>query len=188
MKVSREQATQNRERIVETAAQLFRERGFAGIGVADLMKEAGLTHGGFYGHFSSKEDLIAEASARALMRSLAVLSKVAERAQGAPLSAVADSYLTSRHRDNPGAGCLLAALGPEVSRQGPAVRRSVTDYVRGAVDLLTTMVRGTSNAARRRKALSTYATLVGTMVVARAVDDRALSQEILDAGLASVKA
>ena len=106
---------------------------------------------------------------------------MAERAQGAPLSAVADSYLTSRHRDNPGAGCLLAALGPDVSRQGPAVRRSVTDYVRGAVDLVTTMVLGKSKAARRRKGLSTYATLVGTMVMVSAVDDRALSQEILDA-------
>jgi TetR/AcrR family transcriptional regulator, transcriptional repressor for nem operon len=188
MKVSREQAAQNRERIVETAARLFRERGFEGIGVADLMKEAGLTHGGFYGHFSSKEDLKAEASTRALMRSLAVLSKVAERAPGDPLSAVAEAYLTSRHRDNPGAGCLLAALGPDVSRQGPAVRRSVTDYVRGAVDLLATLVAGRSKAARRQKAISTYATLVGAMVMARAVDDRALSQEILDAGLASIKA
>lgn len=188
MKVSREQAAQNRERIVETAAQLFRERGFEGIGVADLMKEAGLTHGGFYGHFSSKQDLIAEASARALMRSLALFTEVAGRAPDDPLSAVAGAYLTSRHRDNPGAGCLLAALGPDVSRQGPAVRRSVTDYVRGAVELLTTMVRGRSKAARRQQALSTYATLVGTMVMARAVDDRALSQEILDAGLASVNA
>ncbi|MEO5822136.1 MAG: TetR/AcrR family transcriptional regulator [Vicinamibacteraceae bacterium] len=187
MKVTREQAANNRERIVETAAELFRERGFEGIGVADLMKAAGLTHGGFYGHFASKEDLIAEASARALMRSLADFGKVAERAPGDPLSAVADTYLTSRHRDNPGTGCLLAALGPDVSRQGPAVRRSVTDYVRGAVDLLTTMVQGKSNAARRQKALGTYATLVGTMVMARAVDDRALSQEILNAGLASVK-
>ena len=132
MKVSREQAAQNRERIVEAAAQLFRERGFEGIGVADLMKEAGLTHGGFYGHFSSKEDLIAEASARALTRSLALWSKLAERASGDPLSAIAGAYLTSRHRDNPGAGCLLAALGPDVSRQGPAVRRAVTDYVRSA--------------------------------------------------------
>ena len=188
MKVSREQAARNRERIVETAAQLFRERGFEGIGVADLMKEAGLTHGGFYGHFSSKEDLIAEASARALMRSLARLTKVAERAPGDPLLAVAEAYLTSRHRDHPGAGCLLAALGPDVSRQGPAVRRCVTDYVRAAVDLLATLVPGTSKAARRQKAISTYATLVGAMVMARAVDDRALSQEILDAGLASVKA
>ena len=188
MKVSREQAAQNRERIVETAAQLFRERGFEGIGIADLMKEAGLTHGGFYGHFSSKEDLIAEASARALMHSLARLSKVAERSPDDPLSAVAGAYLASRHRDDPGAGCLLAALGPDASRQGRAVRRSVTDYVRAAVDLLATMVSGKSKAARRQKAISTYATLVGAMVMARAVHDRALSQEILDAGLASVKA
>ena len=187
MKVSREQAAQNRERIVEAAAQLFRERGFEGIGVADLMKEVGLTHGGFYGHFSSKEDLIAEASARAFEGSLAVWSNLAEHARDDPLSAIARVYLTSRHRDNPGAGCLLAALGPEVSRQGMAVRRAVTDYVRSAFDLLAKLVPGKSKAARRQKAISTYATLVGAMVLARAVDDRALSQEILDAGLASVK-
>src|SRR5947199_6514843 len=89
MKVSREQAAQNRDRIVEAAAQRFRERGFEGIGVADLMKEAGLTHGGFYGHFSSKEDLIAEASARALARSLALWRQLAERAPRDPLSAIA---------------------------------------------------------------------------------------------------
>ena len=187
MKVTREQAAQNRERIIETAARLFRERGFEGIGVADLMKEAGLTHGGFYGHFSSKEDLIAEASTRALMRSLAVLSKVAERAPGDPLSAIAAVYLTRRHRDNPGAGCLLAALGPDVSRQGPTVRRAVTGYVSSAVDLLTKLVPGKSRAARRQKAIGTYATWVGAMVLARAVDDRVLSQEILDAGLAAAK-
>src|SRR5215211_37013 len=102
MKVSREQAAENRERIVETAAQLFRERGFEGIGVADLMKAAGLTHGGFYGHFSSKDDLVAEASARALMRSLARFSKVAEGEPADPLSAIATAYLTRRHRDAPG--------------------------------------------------------------------------------------
>jgi TetR/AcrR family transcriptional repressor of nem operon len=188
MRVSREQAALNRERILEAAARLFRERGFDGIGVADLMKEAGLTHGGFYGHFSSKEELIAEASARALTSTFALLSEQAERGAGDPLSAVASSYLSSRHRDDPGTGCLLAALGPDVSRQGRAVRRTVTDYVRSAVDLLTTLVPGKSKAARRQNAISTYATLVGTMVMARAVDDRALSQEILDAGLASVKA
>jgi TetR/AcrR family transcriptional repressor of nem operon len=188
MRVTREQAARNRERIIETAARLFRERGFEGIGVADLMGEAGLTHGGFYGHFSSKEELIREASARALTNTFALLSEQAERAAGDPLAAVANSYLSSRHRDDPGTGCLLAALGPDVSRQGRAVRRTVTEYVRSAVDLLTTLVPGKSKAARRQKAISTYATLVGTMVMARAVDDRALSQEILDAGLASVKA
>src|SRR2546423_10796222 len=188
MKVSREQAAQSRERIVETAAQLFRERGFDGVGVADLMKEAGLTHGGFYGHFSSKENLVAEASARALAQSLALFSKVAERGAADPLSAIATGYLSKRHRDNPGDGCLLAALGSDVSRQGPTVRRTVTDHLRSAVDLLTTLVPGKSKAARRQKAISTYATLVCAMVMARAVGDRALSQEILDAALASVKA
>ena len=188
MRVSREQAARNRERILDAAAQLFRERGFEGIGVADLMKEAGLTHGGFYGHFSSKDDLIAQASARELTRSLAYWSTVGGRASGDRLSAIAAVYLTSRHRDNPGAGCVLAALGPDVSRQGPAVRRTVTDYVRSVCDLLTKLVPGKSKAARRQKAMGTYATLVGAMVLARAVDDRALSQEILDAGLSSVKA
>ena len=187
MKVSRQQAVQNRERIVEAAAQLFRERGFDGIGVADLMKEAGLTHGGFYGHFSSKDHLIAEASARALTDSLALFTRLAERTPGGALSAIAEVYLTGRHRDDPGAGCLLAALGPDVARQGPAVRRAVTDYVRSAVDLMTRLVRGHSKAARRRKAINTYATLIGIMVMARAVDDPALSEEILNAGLASIQ-
>ena len=188
MKVSREQAAQNRERIVEAAAQLFRERGFEGIGVADLMKGAGLTHGGFYGHFSSKDDLIAEASARALTGSLALFSNLSDRAAGDPLSAVAHAYLTSKHRDDPGTGCLLAAVGSDVSRQGPAVRRAVTDHIRSAVELLTKLVPSRSRAARRQKAISTYATLVGAMVMARAVNDRELSHEILEAARASVKA
>lgn len=186
MKVSREQAAANHDRIVDTAAQLFRERGFEGVGVADLMKEAGLTHGGFYGHFGSKEELMVEASARALTENLATWSRLAERADENPLPALAEAYLTSSHRDDPGAGCLLAALGPEVSRQSPAVRRAITDYVKSACDLLAKLVPGKSKRARRQQVLATYATLVGTMVMARAVDDRALSQEILDAGLASV--
>ena len=187
MKVSRDQAVRNRKRILDAAAQRFRERGFEGIGVADLMKEAGLTHGGFYGHFSSKDDLIAQAAARELTRSLAQWSEVGERASGDRLSEIAAVYLTKTHRDNPGRGCVLAALGPDVSRQGQPVRSAVTDYVRSTVDLLVKVVPGKSKATRRNKAISTYATLVGAMVLARAVDDRALSQEILDAGRASVK-
>jgi len=148
MKVSREQAAEHRQRILEAAARRFRERGFEGIGVADLMKEAGLTHGGFYGHFSSKEDLIAEASDRALTQSLARWGKLADRASGDALSALAGEYLTSRHRDDPGAGCVLAALGPDVARQGPAVRRSVTGYVRSACDLLAKLVPGKSKAGK----------------------------------------
>jgi TetR/AcrR family transcriptional regulator, transcriptional repressor for nem operon len=187
MKVSREQAAQNRERILEAAAQRFRERGFEGIGVADLMKEAGLTHGGFYGHFSSKDHLIAEATARELTRSLALWSEGAEGASGDRLAAIAGAYLSSTHRDSPGTGCVLAALGPDVSRQGAPVRGAVTGYVRSTVDLLTKLVPGKLKAARRQKAISTYATLVGAMVLARAVDDRAFSQEILDASRASLE-
>lgn len=187
MRVSREQAAQNRDRILDAAAQLFRERGFDGIGLVDLMKNAGLTHGGFYGHFASKDDLIAQASARELTRSLAQWKEFGERAPGDRLSAIAAVYLTATHRDNPGAGCMLASLGPEVSRQGPAVRRTVTEYVRSICDLISTLVPGKSKPARRQKAISTYATLVGTMVLARAVDDPALSQEILNAGRAAVK-
>src|ERR1044072_1116956 len=126
MKVSREQAAGRRERMLEAAAQRFRERGFDGIGVADLMKEAGLTHGGFYGHFSSKEDLIAEACARASERSRERWKRLSERAPGDPLAEIVRMYLTAKHRDSPGAGCLVAALGPDVARQGPAVRRAVT--------------------------------------------------------------
>lgn len=187
MKVTREQAAQNRERIVETAAQLFRERGFEGIGVASLMKEVGLTHGGFYGHFASKDDLIAEASACALKRSLTDWNEFVDRASGDPLSAIAGRYLSRKHRDNPGEGCLLAALGPEVSRQGPTVRHAVTDSIRSAIDFLAKLLPDKTKAAKRQKAINAYATLVGTMVMARAVDDPILSQEILDAGLAKVK-
>jgi TetR/AcrR family transcriptional repressor of nem operon len=187
MKVSREQAARNRERIVEAAARLFRERGFEGVGVADVMKAAGLTHGGFYGHFGSKDDLIAKAAALALSRSLALFSHVPERASGDALSAIAGAYLSRTHRDDPGTGCLLAALGPDVSRQGPAVRRAVTDHIRSAVEHLMKRVPGRARAARRQKAISTYATLVGAMVIARAVDSRELSQEILDAAQRAVK-
>lgn len=181
MKVTREEATRNRERIIDAAARLIRERGFAGTGVADLMREVGLTHGGFYGHFASKDDLEAQACTRALDRSLEFWRKRSELAPGDPLSAITDGYLSARHRDDPGAGCLVAALGSDVSRRGPGVRRAVTGYLDCAFDFLARLVPGSSKAARRRKAIDTYARLVGALVLARAVDDDALSREILGA-------
>jgi TetR/AcrR family transcriptional regulator, transcriptional repressor for nem operon len=187
VKVSREQAAENRERILDAATQRFRERGFAGIGVADLMKEAGLTHGGFYGHFASKEDLIAQACARASDRSRARWARLSERAPDNPLAEIARVYLTPQHRDSPGAGCLIAALGPDVARQGPAVRDAVTAGVRAALDFLSRIVPGRSRAAKRRKAIASYASMVGGMVLARAVNDRVFSKEILDAVEASIR-
>src|SRR5690348_16853685 len=126
MRVSRERAAENRERIVETAARLFRERGFEGIGVADLMKAASLTHGGFYGHFESKDDLAAEACTRALERSANDWDAVIARDAEDSLAAIGASYLSGKHRDRAGAGCLIAALGSDVSRQSSPVRRAVT--------------------------------------------------------------
>jgi TetR/AcrR family transcriptional repressor of nem operon len=181
MKVSREEAARNRERIVEAAARRFREKGFAGIGVADVMKDAGLTHGGFYGHFSSKEELMAQACAFALERSRELWARRAHEAGGEAIEALARLYLTPRHRDDPGRGCVVASLGADAARQGPAVRHAFTEGVRSAFDFLAGIVRGRSAQARRRRAIATYAGWVGAMVLARAVDDDALSREILAA-------
>jgi len=185
MKVSREEAARNRERILDAASQLFRERGFDGIGVSDLMKSVGLTHGGFYGHFSSKDDLMAHACDRALARSLEAWGKRAERSPHDALVPLARGYLSGKHRDDPGAGCLVAALGPDAARQGPAVRHAVTERLRQLFELLARLVPGRSGQRRRQMAISTYASWIGAMIMARAVDDQALSQEILDAVLAS---
>jgi TetR/AcrR family transcriptional regulator, transcriptional repressor for nem operon len=179
MKVSREQATENRERVLEAAARLFREKGFDGIGVADLMRSVGLTHGGFYGQFTSKEDLVAQACARALAQSATKWDRLIAENNEEPLTAIAASYLSARHRDDPGNGCALAALGAEVTRRDPAIRRAFTKGLRLLIDKLVQIVSGRDKAARRRKALATMAALVGGLVLARAVDDEKLSTEIL---------
>jgi TetR/AcrR family transcriptional regulator, transcriptional repressor for nem operon len=186
MKVSREQAAQNRERILDVASKLFRERGFDGIGVADLMKGAGFTHGGFYGHFSSKEELMAQACARALATSLDRWGRLVERTPEDPLSALTSTYLSTRHRDHPGTGCLLATLGADVSRRSAPVRHALTEGLRSLVEVLIPLVPGKSKAAKRDKALAIYASYVGALVLARAVDDPALSEDILKAVTASL--
>ena len=186
MRVSREEAAKSRERIIEVAAKMFRERGFDGIGVADLMKSAGLTHGGFYGHFASKEDLMAQACSRAMEGSQDTLHQLAERGGGNALSAVASAYLSPRHRDRPGEGCVLAALGAEAARHGSPVRGAFTRGVRSAIEMLARLVQGKSKRAKRERALAIYASMVGALVLARAVDDPALSEEVLQSVLASI--
>ena len=186
MKVSRAEAAQNRERIIEAAARLFRERGFDGIGVAELMNFAGLTHGGFYGHFASKEDLMAQACARALEGTLDALHEVAERSGGNALSAVASVYLSPAYRDRPGEGCALAALGAEAARHGSPVRGAFTQGVRSLADRLMRLLPGKSKRAKRERALAIFASMVGALVVARAVDDAELSEEVLQSVLASI--
>jgi TetR/AcrR family transcriptional repressor of nem operon len=186
MKVSREQSAQNRERILDTAARLFRERGFDGIGVADLMNSAGLTHGGFYGQFESKEDLAAQACARALATSAQRWDRLIAAKPADPLEAIAASYLSARHLEDAGNGCAFATLGAEAPRRHPAVRRAFTDGLRALAGRLSAIVPGRDKAARQQKALATMAQLVGAVVLARAVDDRKLADEILRAARASV--
>lgn len=179
MKVTREQAEANREHILEAAGRLFRERGYDGISVADIMKRAGLTHGGFYGHFPSKDDLAAEITGRVLGP-----EGWFERLTGKTnptLGDVVRSYLTPRHRDDPGHGCLFAALGSDVARQPRSVRRAFTEGFRRRIDAVQQLTVGRSAAAKRQKALAVMAGLVGALTLARAVDDPELSDAILRA-------
>ena len=173
MRVSREKAAENRRRIVEAAARLFRDDGFDGVGIDAIMKEARLTHGGFYGHFASKDALMAEAMAQALDRSTAWQEKLDR------LSELVAGYLSDRHRADRANGCAVAALGAEVARQSPALRRTVTAGVRQQIDRIVSLLKHGAPAARRRRALATYAGMVGALTLARAVDDPALAKEIL---------
>lgn len=178
---TQEQAAANRERILGIAAQGFREHGFDGLGVAALMRSAGLTHGGFYSHFASKEELMALAVRRAVDDMLADWRRRAEACPGDPLGAITGPYLSRAHRDRPGTGCLMAALGPESARQPPQVRRAVTECCEHVLATLAALVPDPDPETRRRQAIRLFATLVGAMVVARAVDDPALSDTVLDA-------
>jgi TetR/AcrR family transcriptional repressor of nem operon len=186
MRVSREKAAQNRQRIIEVASKLFRERGFEGIGVADLMKSAGLTHGGFYGNFESKEDLMVQAAAHALEGSRDRFKNAADRGGKNALSVVASTYLSAAHRDRPGEGCALAALGAEAARHDLPLRAVFTKSVLSMVELLTQLVPGKSKRAKRERALATFASMVGAIVLARAVDDADLSAEVLQSTFASI--
>ena len=186
MKVSREQAAANRERIVEVAGKLFRENGFDGIGVTDLMKAAGLTHGGFYGHFKSKDDLAAEACSRTMARASERWATLARTSPGDARAEIVKQYLTESHCDGPGKGCLLAALGSDAGRQGRAIRRAFKEGLGSLVDILAKLAPGRSSARKRKQALADMAQMVGAMVLARAVDDRTLAKEILDAAISDL--
>ena len=185
MRVSREQFADNRQRILEVAARLFREKGFEGVGVDGIMEEAGLTHGGFYGHFASKADLADQACAAAVGRSTDKWEALADGSPDTGLGEIVRSYLSTRHRDNPGSGCVMAALGGEVARQSDAVRTTVTQGVRAQLGILEGVAGAGSKAARRENAIATLSGLVGAMVLARLVDDSALSDEILTAAAAA---
>ena len=181
MRVSREKAAASRERIIDAASALFRAKGFDGIGVADIMKAADLTHGGFYGHFASKDDLVAQASQRSMARAGANWERVVAAAPDKPYAALLDHYLTPRHRDDPGHGCAFAALSNDAGRCGTGVRKAFAEGLAPLLAIITNALPGFSKTSRRRKAVAAMAALVGALTLARAVEDEALSNEILDA-------
>ena len=179
MRVSREQFAENRQRILEVAARLFREKGFEGVGVDGIMEEAGLTHGGFYGHFASKADLAEQACAAAVGRSTDKWESLADGSPDTGLGEIVRSYLSKRHRDDPGNGCAFAALGGEVARRSDGVRATVTQGVQAQLSILERVAGGGSRSERRGEAIATLSGMVGAMVLARLVDQPALSDEIL---------
>jgi AcrR family transcriptional regulator len=170
------------ERIVQTAARAIREHGYAGASVADVMKQAGLTHGGFYAHFASRDAMLEEALDRAAAESRGRMTAVGERAEsGRALEAMIASYLSERHVEHPEAGCSLAALASETARQAPALRRIATRQVAGFAALIAEQLPGGDTPENRDRALATVASLVGALTLARVVDDPALSRAIRQA-------
>jgi TetR/AcrR family transcriptional repressor of nem operon len=180
MKVSKEQVAEHRTRIMVAAARLFRQRGFDDVTVADVMTEAGLTHGAFYGHFPSKEALIAEAVGHALPS--AANSPDPRR----PAADYADGYLSVRHRNNRAKSCLFSSLGTEAARGSADLRHRMTQAIHYRIDYLAAEVDGGTSHAKRRAAIAAWASMVGAMVLARIVDDEALSKEILSEARASL--
>jgi AcrR family transcriptional regulator len=172
------------ERIVEVAARAIRRSGYDGTGVADIMKEAGLTHGGFYAHFPSREVLLAEAADRAGAEAVALSEQIAASVpQEQALPSMVRAYLSKEHRDAMETGCPVSALGSEMPRQAPVVRRAATRRIKEMIDVVARQLPDWGQPGAHEQALLTVATMVGTMVLARAVDDPRLSDSFLEAAL-----
>lgn len=180
--VSRKEATH--ERIVEVAARAIRRSGYGGTGVSDIMKEAGLTHGGFYAHFDSRDALLAEAGDRAGAESVALAARVAAAAPpGQALQAMMHAYLSQQHIDAIETGCPVSALGSEMPRQAPEVRRAATIHIKEMIDLFARQLPDWGQPQAHEQAMALVCALIGTAMVARAVDDPKLSKALCAATL-----
>jgi len=176
---SKAQKATTHKRIVAIAAKRFREKGVAGVGIAELMKEAGLTVGGFYKHFDSRDDLVAEAVSSAFGT---WKRQVDDAASGGPpmtYTKLIDDYLNEAHRDDPGTGCAYSALAEEISRSDKRTRALASEQIRNDLQLIAGLLPGKNRRAARSRAILTFSALVGALSLARAVSDQALSREIL---------
>jgi TetR/AcrR family transcriptional repressor of nem operon len=187
-RVSKQQSDQNRLAITEVSGRLFRERGLDGVSVADLMAAAGLTHGGFYGHFESKDALAAAACARAFAVSADRWKRrVAEaRDKNAARATIIDNFLSTKSRNTPGQACPTATLAVDVARQSTEapIRPAFADGLEELLEILQTLQAGRGASADRQEALADLATLVGAQILARATSQASLSEEILSAARA----
>jgi TetR/AcrR family transcriptional repressor of nem operon len=187
---SKVEKADSHERIVRIAAARFREVGLEGIGVADLMREAGLTHGGFYRHFGSRDDLVLEAVERALLdggRSAFEAEQNASISKTALLFALVDWYLSTAHRDELATSCAVTSLAADVSRSTGSVRSAYTRQVNAYLELFVRLMPANDRRSNRLKAIGAWSAMVGAVSMARAVNDEALSSEILRVAAAEVK-
>ena len=180
MRVSRIQAAENRQTVINVASRLFRERGFDGIGLKDLMKGAGLTQGAFYKQFTSKEDLAAQASSRALESATRRWSAAAAANPKDPLGAVIAFYLSTDHREEKMDGCPVVALGSDAARQGVDVKASFETGIREYLETLGRMITEANGEQSKRKAMAILSTMVGALTLSRVVNDSELAKGFLN--------
>lgn len=176
MRYPAEETAEKNRKILQQASILFREHGFSGVSVSEIMKATGLTHGTFYHHFDSKDDLITKSLSDASSKALATM----EDAKGSVelMQAYLLEYLSEAHRNNTGVGCLMAALGPEVAR-APSVQPTFTRHVKRMIEIMAAPLVAAKKRNTRRQAIEQMTRMVGAIILARAVDDPQLSEEIL---------
>ncbi|MHA6688597.1 TetR/AcrR family transcriptional regulator [Mesorhizobium sp. A556] len=187
MRVSRTQAAENREIVINVASRLFRERGFDGIGLKDLMKGAGLTQGAFYKQFASKEDLVAQASRRAMESATKRWSAATAAKHEDPLGAVIAFYLSMDHRAEKMDGCPIVALGSDAARQGTDVKASFEAGIKEHLQILSRFIAETKGEESDGKAMAILSTMVGALMLSRVVNDPDLAQAFLDAATDQVR-
>src|SRR6202012_816331 len=178
MRYSKEHKFQTHARIVKKASVKLREKGAHGIGVADLMKDAGLTHGGFYAHFSSRDALVIEAITHAMDRSTEHWRKKSESVTADKrLAAIINGYLSPDHRDNPGQGCAVPALASDMSRESAKTRRAFAGRMQQMIEMLNRKYQGMPQKAARKQATAALATMMGALVMARVAGNSEFSEE-----------
>ncbi|ABD06822.1 transcriptional regulator, TetR family [Rhodopseudomonas palustris HaA2] len=183
MRYSKEHKLETHARIVRKASVRLREKGAHGIGVADLMKDAGLTHGGFYAHFASREQLVIEAFAYAMDRANERWRKLAEDTPPREMLAiVVNNYLSAAHRDDPGRGCAVPALGAEIARESPKTRRAFAAKLEQMIATMATRFDDVPPKIARKQAMATLATMMGALLMSRVAGTGELSDAILEAG------